>query len=235
MKVTKKNFWLISLIAIIYSTLLSTATLAETKKPISISDSERFNSNIKAHTIIANKNISPELIPQSAKMLTALYSAKNLYDQFEVDDRLLLDSIDVLSPEGSKRYYQATSTRARTTLKKLCSRLEEQTATGSIDIYELTTLAELSESQEEEDKQAYLNELFQRFSINSQKILANETINAENSISHSDTDFVALGLSEPEIVFMLYKQGCDLKAANKQPNFNQTDRLKGLTQKEMSK
>ena len=118
MKVTKRNFWLVSLIAIIYSTLLSTATLAETKKPISISDSERFNSNIKAHTIIANKNISPELIPQSAKMLTALYSAKNLYDQFEVDDRLLLDSFDVLSPEGSKRYYQATSTRARTTLKK---------------------------------------------------------------------------------------------------------------------
>ena len=235
MKVAKRNIWLISLVAIIYFTLFSTTTLAEAKKSISITDSERFNSNIKAHTIIANKNISPELIPQSAKMLTALYSAKGLYDQFGVDERLLLDSIDILSPEGSKHYYQATSTRARATLKKLCSRLEEQTATGSIDIYELTTLAELSERQEEEDKQSYLNDLFQRFSIDSQKILANEMINAENSITHSDTDFIALGLSEPEIVFMLYKQGCDLKAANKQPNFNQTDGLKGLTQKEVSK
>jgi hypothetical protein len=231
MKVIKRNIWTLSLTAILYTT----ASQAETVKSINLADSERFNSSLKAHTIMANKDMSPELIPMSSKMLTALYSAKQFYNQFEVNERTLLDSIDLLSPDGSKHFYNATSARARATLDKLCVRLEQQSSEESIDIYELTTLAELAELQEEEDKQAYLKELFQRFSIDSQKILDSEVIKAEKTISHSDTDFVALGLSEPKIVFMLYKQGCEIKASGKQRNFNQSDRLKGLSQKEMSK
>ena len=110
-----------------------------------------------------------------------------------------------------------------------------QIKSENIDIFELTTLAELAELQEEEDRQAYLEDIFLRFSISSQEILAREVKKAEKSISHSDTDFVSLGQSEPEIVFMLYKQGCETKALKKQHNFNQADRLKGLTQEETSK
>jgi len=200
-------------------------------------DAEYIQGMFKSHTKAINSLDDPHEFPESHKMRTAFDSVVERFRTLPESDRQIIDETSLYTANGAFQYHRAVKGRAEKTLERLCQVMYQQEAEGQQDVRPLVKLGSLADRQEEEDAQAYYLGIKHRLSAEAQKIFEENMRPQEldRRAVYTVTDFAAVAEEAPEIIYAMYKNGCERrkKAAKLTiDDFAPTNRYKEMIIKE---
>jgi len=192
----------IMLLLILFNPALGNATSLE----VADFDMKYVNERVKAHTVTFNSKTDADKIPKGVMLRHAFSNlsldsdlrslkANNKNDKAEMKEAISED-------DGFK------SKKATKTLALMCETVQAQSNNNTPDAYKLALLANRAEQEEYDDLDIFfsnkMESLTDEYATKLQEVLNSDS----NNITLSRTNWVALSLELPDVVYTLIKQGC---------------------------